>query len=148
MIYSELTVEEIKNLDKGHVVALFPLGAIEQHGFHLPVGTDAFIAENIAKRVEEKAKDKIVLLPTLSYGVSGGYSGSLNVDDKTFKQIVLGISQSALDNGFRKMFFLNGHGGNQSYLEDVIATLNIEYPYAATIPLYLSGKRGVQALKR
>ena len=64
MIYSELTVEEIKNLDKGHVVALFPLGAIEQHGFHLPVGTDAFIAENIAKRVEGKAKAKL-LIPKL-----------------------------------------------------------------------------------
>ncbi|MDD3614487.1 MAG: creatininase family protein [Candidatus Pacebacteria bacterium] len=148
MIYSELTVEEIKNLNKDHVVVLFPLGAIEQHGFHLPVGTDAFIAENIAKRVEKKAKDKIVLLPTLPYGVSGGYAGSLKVNDKTFKQIVLEIGQSVLDNGFRKIFLLNGHGGNQSYLEDITATLNVEYPYTATIPLYLSGKRGIQALKK
>ncbi|MCX8016225.1 MAG: creatininase family protein [Patescibacteria group bacterium] len=148
MIYSDLTVEELKNLNKEHLVVLFPMGAIEQHGPHLPLGTDSYIAENIAKKIEQKAPDKIVLLPTLFYGVSGSYAGSLDVDNRIFEELTLGISKSVLNNGFRKIFFLNGHGGNQSYLEDVIASLNIEYPYAATIPLYLSGKRGVQALKK
>jgi len=148
MVYSDLTAEEIKNLNKEHLVVLFPIGAIEQHGFHLPVGTDSYIAENIAKRIEKKAKDKIVLLPTLFYGVSGNYGGSLDIDDDVFQKTILSISNGVLNSGFRKMFFLNGHGGNQSYFEDIIATLNTEYPYAATIPLYLSGKRGIQALKK
>ncbi|MDP2855532.1 MAG: creatininase family protein, partial [bacterium] len=43
---------------------------------------------------------------------------------------------------------LNGHGGNQNYFEEIVSSLNVDYPYAATIPLYLSGKRGTQALKR
>lgn len=148
MIYSDLTVEELKNLNKEHLVVLFPIGAIEQHGPHLPLGTDSYIAETIAKKIESKAPDKIVLLPTLFYGVSGSYGGSLDVDNRVFEELLMGIAKSVLNNGFRKMFFLNGHGGNQSYLEDVIASLNVEYPYAATIPLYLSGKRGIQALKK
>lgn len=149
MIYANLTSEEIKNLDKDHLVFIFPLGAIEQHGAHLPVDTDSRIVESIAKKTESKAPDKIVVLPTFSFGVAGGgYSGSITVSDREFKQIVLDVCKSILAQGFKKIFLLNGHGGNQSYVEDIATDLNVDFPYAVTIPLYLSGKRGTQALKK
>lgn len=148
MIYANLTTEELKDLNKEHLVVLFPIGSIEQHGPHLPVDTDSRIIETIALRTEKKAPDKIVLLPTLYYGVAAGYAGSLSISDQAFKGLILGVAKSLLEQGFKKIFFLNGHGGNQSYVEDVVTELNSEYPYAATIPLYLSGKRGTQALRK
>jgi creatinine amidohydrolase len=148
MIYANLTSEEIKNLNKEHLVILFPVGAIEQHGPHLPVDTDARIVEAIAKNVEEKLPEKIIVLPTFSFGVVGTRPGSLDIDYRLFEEAILGISKSALEQGFKKIFFLNGHGGNQNYFEEIVSTLNVDYPYAATIPLYLSGKRGTQALKK
>jgi len=148
MIYANLTSEEIKNLNKEHLVVLFPVGAIEQHGPHLPVDTDVRIVEAIAKKVEEKLPEKIVVLPTFSFGVVGTRPGSLDMDYRLFEQAILGISKSALEQGFKKIFFLNGHGGNQNYFEEIVSDLNVDFPYAATIPLYLSGKRGTQALKK
>jgi len=149
MIYSNLTAEEIKNLNKEHLVVVFPIGSIEQHGAHLPVDTDSRIVEAIAKKAESKAPDKIVTLPLLSYGVAGaGYPGSLTVFDREFKQVILDVAKSILEEGFKKIFLLNGHGGNQSYVEDIATDLNVDFPYAATIPLYLSGKRGTQALRK
>lgn len=148
MIYAQLTTEEIKNLNKEHLVVLFPIGSIEQHGPHLPVDTDSQIIQAIASKTEKKAPDKIVLLPVLDYGVAAGYAGSLSIPDTAFKGLILGVARSLLEQGFKKIFFLNGHGGNQSYVEDVVTELNSEYPYTATIPLYLSGKRGTQALRK
>lgn len=148
MFFAQLTADEIRDLNKEHLVVLFPVGAIEQHGPHLPVDTDARIVEAIAKKMESKSPEKIVVLPTFSYGVVGTRPGSLDIDYRPFEQAVLGISKSALDQGFKKIFFLNGHGGNQNYFEEIVSSLNVDYPYAATIPLYLSGKRGAQALRR
>jgi len=148
MIYTKFTTEEIKNLAKEHLVVLLPVGVIEQHGPHLPVDTDSRIAEAIAKRVEKKAPDKIMLLPLFFYGVTSNYPGSITIGDQAFKQALIQIGKSILSEGFKKIFFLNGHGGNQSYVEDVVTDLNTEFPYAATIPLYLSGKRGRQALRK
>lgn len=148
MFFAQLTADEIRDLNKEHLVVLFPVGAIEQHGPHLPVDTDARIVEAIAKKVESKSPEKIIVLPTFSYGVVGTRPGSLDIDYRLFEQAILGISKSALDQGFKKIFFLNGHGGNQNYFEEIVSSLNVDYPYAATIPLYLSGKRGTQALKK
>jgi creatinine amidohydrolase len=149
MIYTKFTTEEIKDLPKEHLVVVLPIGAIEQHGPHLPLDTDSRIVEAIAKRAEEKAPDKIMLLPLLPYGVTQpNYPGSITVGDQAFKQTLVEIARSVLNEGFKKIFFLNGHGGNQSYVEDAVTDLNIEFPSAATIPLYLSGKRGRQALRK
>jgi creatinine amidohydrolase/Fe(II)-dependent formamide hydrolase-like protein len=148
MIYAHLTTEEIKNLNKDHLVVLFPIGSIEQHGPHLPVNTDTLIIEKIASITEKKAPDKIVLLPTFPFGVAAGYPGSLSISDQAFKGVILGVAKSILEQNFKKIFLLNGHGGNQSYIEDIVTELNSEFPYAATIPLYLSGKRGTQALRK
>ena len=149
MIYIKLTTEEIKNLNKEHLVVVLPVGAIEQHGAHLPVDTDSRIVEAIVRKAEAKAPDKIMVLPLFSYGVTQpNYPGSITIGDRAFKQTLVEIGQSVLGDGFKKVFFLNGHGGNQTYVEDAVTDLNTEFPYAATIPLYLSGKRGRQALRK
>ncbi|MDP2856342.1 MAG: creatininase family protein, partial [bacterium] len=103
MFFAQLTADEIKDLNKEHLVVLFPVGAIEQHGPHLPVDTDARIVEAIAKKVESKSPEKIIVLPTFSYGVVGTRPGSLNIDYRLFELAILGISKSALDEVFKKI---------------------------------------------
>jgi creatinine amidohydrolase len=56
-------------------ISLLPVGSIEQHGPHLPMGTDAIIAEEIAKRVESEFKDDVLLFPTIYYSCSIEHRG-------------------------------------------------------------------------
>lgn len=149
MFYGKLTTNEIDNLDKQQLVVLFPIGTVEQHGAHLPSDTDSRIAQGIAKKVEEKNPQGIVVLPTFNYGVVGTMPGNLELTKNSFEAAILDICKSVLGQGFNKIFLLNGHSGNQNYLTDIVGELNSgDAPCAMTIPLYLSGERGFRALKQ
>ena len=67
MILAELNQEQTENLN--HMTAILPIGATEVHGNHLPVGTDIFLAENVAKKLELRlGTENALLLPVISYG--------------------------------------------------------------------------------
>ena len=68
MLFEQLKWRELK--DTSSKVFVVPLGSLEQHGPHLPLGTDSWIAGEVAKRVEQEAPNQIVLLPTLWLGHS------------------------------------------------------------------------------
>ncbi len=97
-------------------IAILPVGAIEQHGPHLPLDTDAFDAEYLAKRVAEACSDpKPLVLPLIPYGVSyhhEDFKGTLSISNDTLSRIVYDIGVGVARNGFKKMLIINGHGGN------------------------------------
>lgn len=97
-------------------VAVLPLGAIEQHGAHLPVSTDADIAAEVARRV--CAKMGYSLLPPLSYGTSLEHAPRLQVSlsGPTLRMAVRDIAASAADAGARALVVLNAHHGNMAHL--------------------------------
>ncbi|MFP3203323.1 MAG: creatininase family protein [Sulfolobus sp.] len=108
-------------------VSLIPVGSIEQHGPHLPMGTDAIIAEEIAKRVEEEIPDKVLLYPTIYYGCSfeHGKLPYVGVSYESFLSYVGEVVKSALSFS-RGVIIINGHGGNQAILEVVKRKINFE----------------------
>jgi len=112
----ELTWVEARARFKEVDVALLPVGAIEQHGPHLPLDTDAFDAEFLARRVAEATSEpRPLVLPLVAYGVSylhDDFSGTLSVSPETQVRLIHEIGMCAARWGITKLVIINGHGGN------------------------------------
>src|SRR5205809_4205216 len=112
-----------------------PLGATEQHGPHLPVGTDSMLVEAVAERVVLALRDSVpvVLAPTLPVGTSTHhipFGGTLSMTSLSLYGVLMDIGRSAASGGFRRMFYLNGHGGNHELAQVVARDLGLELPVA------------------
>ncbi len=95
-------------------IFVVPLGSLEQHGPHLPLFTDSLIISHIARRVEQLRSEKIVLLPVQWLGHSPHHRrfGCISLDLQPYIDLIRGMCRSLVDLGARKIFLLNGHGGN------------------------------------
>jgi creatinine amidohydrolase/Fe(II)-dependent formamide hydrolase-like protein len=124
----ELTWPEAKRRFKEVDVALLPVGAIEQHGPHLPLDTDAFDADYLARRVAEACTDpKPILLPLIPYGVSyhhEDFSGTISITNETLARLAYEVGMSAARNGIAKLIIVNGHGGNAATLQFAAQMIN------------------------
>lgn len=109
-------------------VALLPVGAVEQHGPHLPLDTDSFDADYLARRVAAGCSEpRPLVLPLVAYGVSyhhEDFPGTLSVTNETLARLVHEIGMSAARNGIRKLVIVNGHGGNAPSLHFAAQTIN------------------------
>jgi creatinine amidohydrolase len=130
MLWHELTWREVDALSK-ELPVVIPLAACEQHGHHLPVFVDTIQVTAIAERVERQMADQMLLLPTLWLGSSHhhkDFPGTISLRPLLYAQVIQEIARSVLEAGFRKIFFLNGHGGNRvpaaDALGDLVATDN------------------------
>ncbi|MCG6880073.1 MAG: creatininase family protein [Deltaproteobacteria bacterium] len=127
-LLGELTWPEAKRRFEEVDVALLPVGAIEQHGPHLPLDCDAFDADYLAKAVAEQcASPRPLVLPLVSYGVSyhhEDFSGTLSVNPETLSQMVYDIGMSAVRHGITKLVIVNGHGGNSPALHFAAQMIN------------------------
>lgn len=109
--------------------AILPIGAIEQHGPHLPLGTDWIIVQEIAKRVAEKL-DNCYLLPAIPYSNSQEhleFSGTVSLKPSTLAQMIRDIVSSLYLHNIKRIIIISGHGGNW-IIKPTIRELNLEYP--------------------
>jgi len=93
--------------------AVIPTGSTEQHGPHLPLGTDFMAARELAARVAERSE--VIVTPTLSFGFAkyhNVFPGTLSISDFTLGQVLIEICEDLLLYGVRHILFINGHGGN------------------------------------
>ncbi|ASJ03430.1 amidase [Thermococcus profundus] len=118
MRMEDLTWPEFDRI-KGKVKAvILPVGSVEAHGRHLPLGTDVFAPLELARRVEEKVKEKgseVLVLPPVWYGhsfVLNTYPGTINVRPESLRMYVGDILSELAAEGFERIVLLNGHGGN------------------------------------
>ncbi|MCB2219550.1 MAG: creatininase family protein [Bacteroidetes bacterium] len=109
-------------------IAILPVGAIEQHGPHLPLDTDAFDADYLAKRIAEACSDpKPLVLPLVSYGVSyhhDDFPGTISISNDTLANLVYDIGMALARNGIKKLLILNGHGDNSPTLRYAAQMIN------------------------
>lgn len=103
-------------------VAVLPLGAIEQHGPHLPVSTDLLIAAGILERALEStaAKVPVVILPQLSLGSSEehvGLGGTLSLDAETLGRVLASLAAAVAAEGIQRLVIFNAHGGNKHVVD-------------------------------
>ncbi|HZE40635.1 MAG TPA: creatininase family protein, partial [Stackebrandtia sp.] len=97
-------------------VMVLPIGAIEQHGPALPLGTDAAMAESVAEAgiAASTTPRPIILAPTVPYGNSAHhlFACAGSVSSRTLALMLGDLIDSFARSGFRRVFILNGHGGN------------------------------------
>ena len=132
MIWDQLTSTQIASLDKNIPVVL-PMAATEQHGPHLPLGTDRMIGEHLAKSLEEQMTDQVLILPPVSVGCSDhhmDFEGTLSLGHDTFTAQVTDLVACVLQHGFSKVIMLNSHGGNQGVGQVLLERLGFAYPEA------------------
>jgi len=108
-------------------IPLIPIGSIEQHGPHLPMGTDSIIVEEIAKRIEKMLSDKILLFPTIYYTCSIEH-GDFPYFGVSYITMISYLTElvNQLSRYFDKAIILNGHGGNESILDIVKRSINFQ----------------------
>jgi creatinine amidohydrolase len=102
---------------------LIPIGHTEQHGHHLPLSTDTLIIGTIGRGVEAAVPDEAVCLPPFPFGASthrSSFAGTLNAGGRAFEDFWLAVVDALVARGFRKMYLMSGHGGNCSFLVNVV----------------------------
>jgi creatinine amidohydrolase len=134
--WHELTTRDFAEGDAASWIAVQPVAAIEQHGPHLPVYTDACVAEGMVKRVVEllPADVPAVFLPVQSVGKSNEHissRGTLTLSWETLTQVLLDIGGSVQRAGVQKLVFINSHGGNVPVLDIVTRELRVRHEMLA-----------------
>ena len=121
--YGHLTAEEAERAAADGYTVVLPVGAIEQHGPHLPIDTDAYLALRAASEgvveAREKYNARVLCLPVMPYGNSFahlGFPGRISLGFETFISVICDILDELIRQGFRRFVLLNGNGGNESGL--------------------------------
>lgn len=94
---------------------IIPTAAIEQHGPHLPIVTDTCIVGAVSQRAADAASVPVLVAPTVSYGASQHhfpFPGVMSVSSISFSGVVRDLLDSLVRSGARRVYLLNGHGGN------------------------------------
>ncbi len=144
IVWNASTRDELNTALPGSVV-LLPTGATEQHGHHLVTGHDTFGVTAIAYRAARAvaAGTGIVVAPALPFGSSSHhlpFGGTLSLATETYRAVVHDLVTSMIAGGARRIFLLNGHGGNrelnQLVARDVAMTQPADRPVAIAAASY------------
>lgn len=136
--WQDLTTEDFAALDPARQVAILPAAAIEQHGPHLPLGTDAMIGAGVLARAIElvPADLPVLVLPPLAIGISPehrDFPGTLTLSPETFLRTIIEIGDSVVRAGLRKLILLNSHGGQPQALELAAQDLRTRHGVVAVV---------------
>ncbi len=117
-------------------VVVIPIGSIEQHGPHLPVGTDYFVADRLGRLVAEKS-DACIVMPTIPYGYAEyhtDFPGTVSTErSETLLRYLEELTRPLIRHGARRFLFVNAHGGNMTALNEVCYVLRNQGVFAATL---------------
>jgi creatinine amidohydrolase len=94
---------------------VFPIAALEQHGHHLPVFTDSLLLGEILRRAREPLAADVLFAPLMWLGNSDhhlDFAGTLSAPPRTYLDLLNGLAENFVQHGFRRLVFVNGHGGN------------------------------------
>jgi creatinine amidohydrolase len=129
--WMEFRAPDFRTIDPMRTIAVLPTAAIEQHGPHLPVGTDTFINEGLLALLVERCPEDIDLriLPVLAVGKSNEHlwaAGTLTLTAETALRAWIEIGLSVARAGIRKVVILNSHGGNTDLVSILARELRVQ----------------------
>ncbi|MBF9066971.1 creatininase family protein [Streptacidiphilus fuscans] len=129
----DLTRDEVADA-AAHSVLVLPIGAVEQHGPHLPLRTDTLLAETVATAAVEACSGTVpaVLAPVMPYGNSEHhlFAGAASLRPATLAAVLGDLVRSLHTTGFQRFFLVNGHGGNDETVRLVSKSIVTELPVA------------------
>ena len=134
----DLSTEDFRTRDMSRAIAVLPVAAVEQHGPHLPVGVDTFIAGGYLSRAVPLVPDDldVLVLPVQAVGKSNehlAFPGTLTVSAETLIRAWTEIGESVFRAGCRKLVFVNAHGGNGPVLDIVARELRVRFGMLAVV---------------
>lgn len=115
VLLTEMTWPEVKEALKRNPVVIIPVGSIEQHGRHLPLGSDHFGALRTA--IDAARRTAAIVAPATYVGVSAhhlGFPGTMTLSPDTLVQVLFEVGTSLASHGFHRIILLNAHGGNET----------------------------------
>jgi creatinine amidohydrolase len=124
-------------------VALWPMGAVEPHGPHAPLGTDTLISVGMCERAAARLGDAVVL-PALPFGVTrygAAFAGAIGISETTLRAVVLDVAAAVERQGFRRLVIVNNH-----FEPEQVATLRAAADEAGALYLDLVRRRNAQRL--
>ena len=138
--------------ERGKVI-LIPIGHTEQHGYHLPLSVDTIIIDAIAKGTANKVPTRSYALPVMPYGVSthrSSFAATMNAGGRAFEDFWLAVIDVLVQRGFDRFYLISGHGGNSSFLINVVKYAGERHRriFCATAWLHTSGTIGAAALEK
>lgn len=130
--WADLSRTDFAVLDRANTIVVLPVGAIEQHGPHLPVSVDSDLVEGVIGRLMAHLPQdlSVLVLPPFSYGKSnehGVIPGTISLSAETLMRLLSDIGASLARTGFRRLVLLNGHGGNSAALDIMARDLKIAH---------------------
>lgn len=125
-------------------VVLIPIGHTEQHGYHLPLSTDTLIIGAISEGTAAAVPELAVTLPPFPYGASthrASFAATLNTGGRAFEDFWLAVVDVLVGRGYRTVYLMSGHGGNCSFLVNVVKYAGERHRriFCATTWLHTSG---------
>ena len=145
MRLAELTSPRLEALRERRPIALWPVGAVEPHGPHAPLGTDTLISVGMCERAAARLDDPpAVVLPALAFGVTrygAAFAGAIGISEATLRAVVLDVAASVQQQGFRRLVIVNNH-----FEPEQVATLRAAAADAGALYLDLVRRRNAQRL--
>jgi creatinine amidohydrolase len=124
-------------------IALWPVGAVEPHGPHAPLGTDTLISVGMCERAAARLENAVVL-PPLPFGVTrygAAFAGAIGISEATLRAVVLDVATALDRQGFRRLVIVNNH-----FEPEQVATLRSAAAEAGALYLDLVRRRNAQRL--
>ena len=121
--YNRLTWAEMNEAIGEQKLILLPTGSTEQHGRHLPLDTDVFLAESVCLEIGRRRPESVLVLPPIAYGLNMhhiDFPGTIHIEPEVFIDFCVNITKSVAYHGFEKILLVNGHGSNAPLI-DLIA---------------------------
>ena len=138
MYLAHMNYLEVKEYLQHHDSIVIPVGSLENHGLHMPLGTDFLIPDRIARLFDEKSP--ILIAPTVNYGATDdlvGFPGTVSIGTEGLICLLRSICDQLYSYGFRHFLILNGHGGNTAAIQAVGMHLYRKGAYLANLNWWL-----------
>jgi len=138
MFLSRMNYRQVEEYLKENDTVIIPVGSLENHGLHMPLGTDAIIPDAIAKLIDEKSP--FIIAPTVNYGATDdlvGFAGTVSIGVEGLIMLLRAICDQLFNYGFRHFLILNGHGGNTAAIQAVGMHLYRKGAYLANLNWWL-----------
>ncbi|MBW7922067.1 MAG: creatininase family protein [Rubellimicrobium sp.] len=128
--FRELTWPEVNKAIEHGPTVLIPVGAIEQHGPHLPVDVDNTITEHLCEQAALRSEGDIMTMPAVHYGYNAhnmDFPGTISIRMETFIAYLVDVGASLAHQGFRHLLLVNAHGSNGPLVDLIARRLTVEH---------------------